>query len=436
MRVARGWIAGEWIAPGLIAFLAIFAAFDAVPAQEEELQLIEKVTDLQKRLDSDEVGERDEAEKVLISMGVAILDYLRPADEKSTSDYRQRLARIRKELEKDSVNSITVASRMTLKGTMTVGAALKKIKQQTGNEVAVRDDAIADLEVALEIEDAEFWTALETLMAAAKLQIDRYGSEKPNQLMLTPNPNAKAAKAVPSNTAKIFQSQITRVDSSINLNDGRLDFTSLNMLLRWEPRLRPISVDIPLSSLKIVDEFDAKIEVKNPERVLYGSVQPEIPEVEFQMQIPRVDRQVESIKSLKAKIVAVIPGRVEQFRFEKLGKLEAGHQLTKAGAIVKYDGTRKNEDLYGVRISLSFDEENNALESHQGWVFDNEVYLQDRQGNREESLSQESFRQDNEMVTVQYYFLEDPGERTLVYKTPATIVKMPVDIELKKIPMP
>ena len=74
--------------------------------------------------------------------------------------------------------------------------------------------------------------------------------------------------------------------------------------------------------------------------------------------------------------------------------------------------------------------------SHQGWVFENEIFLQDASGEREESIGFETLQQDNSKVTVRYLFLEDPGNRMLVYKTPAAIVKMPVTIELKKIPLP
>ena len=404
-------------------------------AQEDELALIESVAALQKQLDSDDESERDTAEKELIGMGVEILDYLRPADESSTSDYRQRLSKIRKSLEKASVNSVAQASKVSINGTFELEEVFRRIKNQTGNEIAVADGVETE-KVTLALDDVDFWTMMQALNTTAKLDIDRYGSEKPNQLKLVPKPEGAKKKVAPSCVAKIFQSEVTRIDSSVNLGDERLDFTSINLLVRWEPRLTPISVDIPLSNVKIRDEFGEAVPVRNPDRVLYGTVQPQIPEVEFSLQIPRVDRQVENLKSLKAKIVAVIPGRAEQFRFEKLGELKVGHKLSKAGALVTYEGTQKNEELYGVKVSLSFDEENNALESHQGWVFNNEVYLQDRQGNREDSLTMETFRQDNEMVTVQYYFLKEPGDRTLVYKTPATIIKMPVEIELQKIPLP
>ena len=418
--------------PVLIAVLAA----NSLAAQEEELELIDRVGDLQKQLDSDVVAERDAAEKELIEMGLPILDYLEPATDDSTTDYKLRLNRIRTSLEKIAVNSVTKASTVSASGSMTVGDILKRIKQQTGNDVSVSDVSLLDIMIEVELDQVEFWPALQQVMAKSRLGIDRYGSEQPGQIMLMPVEDEPNKVSLPSNTSRVFQTSVTRVDSSINLVNPELGFTTLNLLVRWEPRLRPISVDIPIRNVSIIDEFGDTLQLAQPERVIYGLVQPEIPEVEFTLQLPRVDRQIENIKTVKATIDAVLPGRTELFRFEKISKLKSGHRINRAGATVTFEGIRKNEDLYGIKMSLSFDEENNALESHQSWVFQNEVYLQNKNREREDAISLETLRQDNEKVTVQYYFVDDPGDRTLVYRTPATIVKLPVDIELKNIPLP
>ncbi len=417
-----------WMLIGVLPWIAM--------GQEDELDLIDRVTELQKQLESKVAAEHERAESELIELGPPILDYLESATEESTTDYRQRLQRIRTRLEKVVVNSVTKASSVKASGKMTVGALLKQIKQQTGNDIGVADDSLLDLEVDVSMDGLEFWQALEQLMSRTKLGIDRYGSANANQLMLGSVNNQPTDLAVPTSIARIFQAQITRVDSSVNLADPQLDFTTVNLLVRWEPRLRPISVDIPLSQVKMTDEFGDQIKARNPDQVLYGLVQPEIPEVEFSLQLPRVDRQIENIESIQATIEAVLPGRSELFRFQNVGKLKAGYEIEKAGATVTFEGVQKNEDLFGIRMSLSFDEANNALESHQSWVYQNEVYLQDSQGKREDAISLETLHQDKERVTIQYYFLKEPGPQTLVYKTPATIVKMPVQIELKKIPLP
>ena len=198
----------------------------------------------------------------------------------------------------------------------------------------------------------------------------------------------------------------------------------------------PISIDVPLKELKAIDEFDKEIQVANPERVLSGIVQPEIPEVEFSIPMKLVDRQIENLKSITAKVDAVLPGRIETFRFRDLADVTPGTQQRKAGAIVTYAGSRQNDDVWGVSIRLGFDETNRALESYQSWVYQNEVFLEDDQGNRVDYLGMESIGGNENEIGVQYFFEVDPSKCSLVYRTPAAIVEVPVTITLKKIPLP
>ena len=427
--------------PGLL-LLICFHPPGLAWGQEDELELIEKVETLQKQLDAEAVAVRDKAETELIELGPEVLEYLNEVPDDATADLRDRMTKVRTTLEKVAVDQYSQPSKITLKGSMTVGDALKRIRKVTKNDVECSDALVMDSTIALELEDVEFWDAMNTILEKSSLRVDRYGSQKPGQLMLTPRqpnqpqPNNAAETNVPTDSAKIFQAQVLRVDSSANLLAPNQDYTTVNLLVRWEPRLRPISVDIPLEKMNITDEFGDSVMLNARKEVIYGMIQPEIPEVEFSVQLPRIDRQIEELKSMRLSLNAVLPGRSEVFRFNKVSKLKPGAKISKAGAHVEFGGTRKNEDVYSVKISLSFDEDNNALESHQGWVFQNEVYLEDAKGNREEALSLETLQQDNQRVSIQYYFLEEPADRTIVYKTPASIVKLPVTLELKKIPMP
>ena len=150
----------------------------------------------------------------------------------------------------------------------------------------------------------------------------------------TQAPNQLNQLKLPTSSNMIFQVQAVRVDSSVNLQQPQLDFTTVNLLVWWEPRLRPISVDVPMSKVSIVDEFDDDIMLANQREVVYGMVQPEIPQVEFSLQLPRVDRQVESLRSIRATIDALLPGKTEMFRFKKLSNLKPGFKLEKSGCWV------------------------------------------------------------------------------------------------------
>lgn len=427
-----------------------------IPAEFQNLsdmELIERVAFLQRELESPDISKRDAAEKELIAHGVNVLDYLEPTNDKTTSDALERTNRVRAGLEKIAVAAVTQASKITIKGKMSVSKALATIKKQTGNNISMPDetpDIFKDKEIEIEFKDAPFWEVVADVMAKGDLIVDTYGGAR-GLLILTPTdearmaavapagaapPKKKAPPAAPRNVSGIFDLAVTQVVASRNLTNPSLNYCNINVLIRWEPRVTPISVVLPASTIKAVDEFDSPIEITNKDAVMSGTVQSEIPELEFSIPIGLLDRQIEEIKSFDAKIDAVLPGRIETFKFKKLGKLEPGAKQTKAGATVSFGGIEKNEDLFGVNISLSFDEEHNALESHQAWVYNNIVELRNDDGEVSEVLAYEGVRQTKNEIVIRYYFDKDPKDLNLYYKTPAAIVKVPVKISLKNIPLP
>ena len=422
---------------GLFVVLMLGLLVPVSVGQQDEMESIERTLQLLKQLKGSEVSERDKAQAELLRMGPLVLDHIE-IDEDATKDLRNRLAVIRRQLEDEAVAAVSEASQVTLVGEMTIDEALAAIKFQTGNQVEL-DSGAGDKKITLELREQTFWKSLRRIMNEGNLAIDKYGAA-PGMLKLAivedPNPAPGKVFPQPVNEARIFDVEVARVASSMNLQWPNQNYTTVTLVVRWEPRLRPISINLPLSKVSIRDEFDAPAKVADLNSVIYGTIQPEIPELEFPLTIVRIDRQIESLKSIKATIDAVLPGRIEAFRFRNIKDQRVGRTIQRAGATVTYGGIQKNEDVYMVTLSLSFEKENNALESHQGWVFDNEIFLQDTNGKREESIGFETIQQDNAKVTVRYLFLEDPGDRMLVYKTPAAIVKMPINIELKKIPLP
>ena len=451
----------QWALVLVLCFFGGIAGLGQAYAQDDQAQdkrpelsdmeLIERVAFLQRELESPEIPKRDAAEKELIELGVRVLDYLEAADEKTTTQAVERLGRVRQHLEKIAVAAVAKASLVNFSGKMSIGKALEKIRNQTGNDVDLPEgapDLFRDQEIEVEFKDAPFWEAVAEVIKQGDLVVDTYGGEA-GKLILTPseaariaaaNPNVpklkKPATQTPRNVSGIFDLLVTRVNASRNLRNPAQDYCNIDVLIRWEPRVNPISIVLPASTIKAIDEFDAAIEITNKEAVMSGTVQREIPELEFSIPIGLLDRQIEEIKSLDAVIDAVLPGRIETFKFKNLGNLEPGASQLKGGATVTFEGIAKNEDLWGVNVGLSFDEEHNALESHQGWVYDNPIHLENKDGEKFEALAFEGVRQTNSEVVIRYYFEKDPKTLALHYTTPAAIVKVPVKISLKKIPLP
>ena len=423
------------------------------PQELSDMELIERVEVLQRELESPLIPKRDAAQKELIRLGVRVLDYLESTTEKTPTDTIQRTNLVRAALEKIVVASVTKASLVTLNGQITVGKALEQIRKQTGNDVGLPEgtpDVFRNRDIEMNVANVSFWEALADVMKQGELVVDPYAGSR-GQLRLSPTQSArvkaanpgiavpeagKPATDAPRNVSGIFNLAVTQVNASRNLANPALNYCNIHMVVRWEPRVTPISIQLPSASIKAIDEFDNPIEIANRNAVISGTVQPEISELEFSIPIALVDRQIESIKSFDATIDAVVTGRTETFRFRKLGKLTPGAQQTKAGATVTFDGIQKNEDLFGITVGLSFDEEHNALESHQNWVYGNQIYLEDEAGKKFESLAYEGVKQANNEVMIRYYFENDPKNMTLYYKTPAAIVQIPVKVTLKNIPLP
>lgn len=404
----------------------------------DPLELSEAVLKLEEKLGSKSIPEREAAEKQLTAWGLPVLDHLSPISESQSAELQQRLQRIRTELERLAVVAVTNPSKVQLSGKLSLAQTLLAIRKQTGNVVeATVPDELLEQELLWQDQPIEFWNALERVLAEYHLAVDPYASQPQSLTLVEAKQNKpEPGDQPPSTVANVLRCELTRIDATRNFLNPELNRMSLGLVVRWEPRLRPISIDIPQASLKIVDESDKAWQAADSDTVFYGLVQPEIPELEFSLEQPLIDRQVKGLKSLSGVLCAVLPGRIENFEFRGIGNVPADTSQTKGGATVTYDGLLKLDDLFGARIALSFSEENNALESHQSWAYQNECFLETADGRRINSIGTETYQQENSRLGVMYLFPEFPADAKLVYRTPAVIVKVGIPFQLKGIKLP
>jgi PAS domain-containing protein len=157
--------------------------------------------------------------------------------------------------------------------------------------------------------------------------------------------------------------------------------------------------------------------------------------LEIPFELP--SRDVKSIARLKSKLTALLPGKVETFRF---GDLEEANQVEKriAGVTVVLEQVRKNRAVWEIRLAVRFDEAGDALESHRTWIYDNEIYLEAADGESTEWATFETTRQTEDEVGAAYYFAVDGPLTgyTLVYKTPALILSKEIEYEIGGIDLP
>ncbi|MEL7496085.1 MAG: hypothetical protein AAFN77_00640 [Planctomycetota bacterium] len=409
-------------------------------AQVDEMKLIEQIAELQQQLASDQIPERDAAEKKLIEIGVDALDHLEPPNDETPSDTVKRLGRIRLKLETLAVERVTKRSELTLKGELALKDVLSEILIKTENRVDLYPGAPEELTnqmIKLDFEKASFWEVINSVCDQASLTSNPFQSDQ-GVLRLVPMnlQGGKKPKSIPRDNSGIFETAVTQVVASKNLMQPSLDYTNVQLRIRWEPRISPIAISLPAKSVKIIDEFDQNVKVSNAEAVFSGTVNTDTPELEFSIPLQSIDRQVETLKSLTCELNTILPGRLEKFKFKNIGRLEQGLAQTKGGVTVAYEGLQKNQDLFGVLVAISFDDPGQALESHLNWVYENKFEMLDDQAEAHLPLATETAGRTKEKITMIYYYADDPSAWTMSYETPAAIVSVPIKITLKDIPLP
>ena len=147
--------------------------------------------------------------------------------------------------------------------------------------------------------------------------------------------------------------------------------------------------------------------------------------------------EVKEIARFKGSLQAMVPGKIETFRFADLLTAKNVEKRI-AGVTVTLEQVRKNNDLWEVRMRARFDDAGKSLESHRGWILQNEAYLEGPDKKPIPFGSQETTQQSHNEIGLAYVFSlkQPPRNLTFVYKTPGVIVTTAFPYEIKDIKLP
>ncbi len=424
----------------MTALLLIFAVIS--PADASTNDQVAEVQRLVRQLDAPELSTRDRAEEQLISLGAAVLDLL-PKESEGSAELQQRLARVRQTLKNKSVIESVKSSTVTLSGSKSLSEALAAIEKQTGNKIVdfrqQLGQEVTDPNVETDFEKVQFWQAMDTLLDRAEMTVYNYSHEE--GLAIISKSEQQSARSLRANYVGPLRLEVTRISAEkvpAIENSGSLRVT---LEIAWEPRLQPITFQHSLASLEAIDDQGNEIEPAGREGALETATQKSTA-VEMELPLIAPPRTAKSIASLKGSLTALVPGKIETFEFDDLAAatnpeakpIEKKH----AAATVTLDGVRKNNDVWEVRLRIRFDAAANALESHRTWIFDNEAYLVGADQKRIEHGGYETTLHNENEVGVAYLF-DSPANLegyTFVYKTPSSLQVIPVEYELKDLPLP
>ncbi len=422
---------------GVLALMGGMLLGQAGAAADEGLGL--EVRRLVRQLDAPQLARREEAEQELIRLGPKVLDLLPQSPDRMSAEVAQRIGRIRQRLQRLMAESAGQASRVTLQGKIPLPEILSKIEEQTGNKIVFRGRPVGPEgqgdgpALDVDFDNTPFWEALDQVLQQAGLAVYPFGEEKAVSIVPRP-PSASPAGRIGYSGPFRFEPV-----SILAVRDLRSGTASLRLTLEvsWEPRLAPVSLQQPMADVQAVDENGKALTVDVKGAAPEVPVLPGLSAVTLEIPFELPSREVKSIARLQGKLTALLPGKVEEFRF---GDLEEAEQVEKrvAGVTVVLEQVRKNRAVWEIRLGVRFDEAGDALESHRTWIYDNEVYLEAADGESVEWATFETTRQMEDEIGAAYYFAVDGplSGYTLVYKTPALILSKEIEYEIGSIELP
>jgi hypothetical protein len=412
------------------------------PVKPAESELSTKVKLLVRQLDDDQQANREAAEKELVALGADVVPLLPAITTRTPAELANRLKRVRAALMMIAVSATAKTAIVSLTGEMPVSKALAELSKQSGNQLVDyrerQNQEVRDPMIKVELAGVPFWQALDTVLDAASLSIYNYDEEQGALAYV-----ARGDDAVPrlgrAAYSGLFRLEPARIESVRNLKNPAMRSLKLTVEAAWEPRIKPIVLDQPLDEVSATDEAGNAILIDGSEGKLEVPVEVNNAAVELEIPLQAPERSVKQIASIKGKLTAVVLGKVESFEFANIDKQRAAEQ-ERGGATVIVDSCRKNGDIYEVNMRVAFDKANNALESHRGWIYNNECFLTDPKKNRIDNVGVEATLTADNEVGLSYKF--DLGEKatpaghTFTYRTAAAIIKVPVEFELKGIELP
>lgn len=419
--------------------LLILASLSFPQADAPSAEVVAQVRQFVDDFESPQKAKRDAAEAGLMELGLPALVALPKLDDQASAEARQRLARVRTALEQLAAVKSIETSTVTLQGSFKFSDVLQKIRQQTGNPIVDYRRQFGqqpdDANIEVNFSKTPFWKAVDQLLDQTKLTLYNHTGEEGIGIV------GRSDSLVPrvGSAQYVGAFRVAPVDLSArrDLRDTNGRSLQLTLEVAWEPRLKPVVLLQPMGKTKAIDEQGRTINTTHTTNTLELNVQAGSKSLEVPIQFALPERSSRKIAQLDGELTALVPGKAEEFRFMGLDKPEK-QELRRGSVTVTIDRVAKNNQVHQVFIRVTFDRGEGALESHRTWILNNEAWLENAAGEKTAYAGLETTRQSENEVGLAYLFGVDDGLAgyTFVYRTPATIARLPIAFQLKDLELP
>ena len=387
---------------------------------------------------------RRAAEASIMELGIAALPHLPRPGPRAPAEVQLRLARIRRQLEQLQAESPARPSLVSLADPMTFGQAIDQLERQSGNRIVdARQSPFDPAPLVWDLPNATFWQAMARLMELSGTQLHDTRRE-PSALVLADRPTV-AAPRPSATTDGLFRIETVRVTVLTDAPDAQASTWRVNLAVWWEPRVSLVCLKHRLGQVRYQVSPNDEIIGGDAEAVAEALIRSRVPYAEMSVTLADIPRTATRVASLAGDMEAVLLGREAEFVFP----LDAWVPRVASTVPPKSDRQRcadvtvtvqdvcRRDQQWDVRLAVSFDRSGAAFESHRGWVFSNPAFLRDAEGVMIPPVAVETLAQQGSHYVLAYTFdATSLAGYEFVYRSPATVIEVPIHYHLQDIALP
>ncbi len=410
---------------------------------DDNADLKQKVNQLVQQLNDHDSEKQAAAAAALLKLGPEVLPLLPGPDAKLTAVQKKHLQILRSSLREAQALKGMAPSTITLQNkSVPLSEALKELAKQTGITVMdKRRDRDADPRLDLDFNKTTFWEAVDDIATKADLRVYLY--DRSGQVALMDGPH----QDLPVSHSGVFRIAVKRLTAVRDL-DSEAHYWILNLEIAWEPRFQPLFLDTPMDDLVVQDAKGVTLKNLPTGSGRTPVARPLVTEAQVRVEAP--ERPTDKIGLLKGGFTVVGPSKMLTFTFDNLApidrrKPEQTLKQTKEGVTVNLRELKVEPELWTFGFLLEYPADGPEFESFESWLVNNKIFLVKKNGKEQfaENGGYEIDEQAGHKATLNYRFIEDntltlgkPADWKLIYRTPGTIIKMPVKFEFKDLPVP
>jgi hypothetical protein len=322
-----------------------------------------------------------------------------------------------------------------------LGKVLQEIRAKTGIAVEARSELL-ELPVSVSLRDVPFWQVLDGVAAAADARVELYGRAGRPGLV----PRAGAG-GTPVSYDGLFRCSLKRMVAARDFETGTHGCTA-QVEVAWEPTLEPLLLDGHPRQLVLKDAGRKTIPVTDEGGTL-APVDGKLALV-VDAALPALPRTVDRIGLLEGRLTAVAPGKMVTLSFGPLSQLSAApadsplRRKAVDGMSCAVSSVRIRSDSCTIQVTIDLPSGGPSLESYQSWVVNNAMYLEAPAQVRVPAASYVLEASTPRHAVVSYHFtgkearaaLGRPAQWSVVYRTPTSLVELPVRFSFKDVPLP